>query len=479
MHASSDQMASHQPILTVLHQSQVSPPPATIGNASLPLTSFDILFLLRPPIHHVFFYELSPITKHDFIETIVPKLKHSLSITLQHFFPFAGNLIVYRASTTSATEPQIRYVEGEDSVEVTCAECNLDFKDLTGNHPRNCDKFHHLIPPLGDYSKLLVSDDYIIKIPVFSLQITLFPDHGFSLGMTSHHCLGDASTHFCFLEAWTTIARCGDTDNKLFLRLPIYERVVHNYPELDERFSKGAKVETLFNGGYQPPDLSSSAKNKVRGTFVLPRTIIDQMKKKVWTQEPRIPYVSSVTVTCAYLWRCIAKSREDELELFAILIDCKTRLADKPIPEAYFGNCILGSFTLAKTTLLTGDDGFINAARLLGENLHNMLTDKDGIVAHRIRMMEDNSSAGRMMPTTIIGVSGSPKLKFYDLDFGWGKPKKQEIVSLDYDGSISIDTCKDSDHDLEIGVCLTTTEMQTFVRTFNQGLQHYRSLVRT
>nr|GEZ67676.1 malonyl-coenzyme A:anthocyanin 3-O-glucoside-6''-O-malonyltransferase-like [Tanacetum cinerariifolium] len=163
-------MASH-PILTVLEQSHVTPPPATIAGRSLPLTFFDFLWLREPPVHYAFFYEF-PLTKPQFVETIVPSLKHSLSITLQHFFPFVGKLVLF----PSPKKPEIRYVEG-DSVTVTFAECNLDFDDLTGNHPRDCDKFYHLIPQLGQPVK--TSDN--IKIPVFAIQVTFFANRGFSI----------------------------------------------------------------------------------------------------------------------------------------------------------------------------------------------------------------------------------------------------------------------------------------------------------
>ncbi|KAM0063114.1 putative anthocyanin 6''-O-malonyltransferase [Helianthus debilis subsp. tardiflorus] len=85
----------------------------------------------------------------------------------------------------------------------------------------------------------------------------------------------------------------------------------------------------------------------------------------------------------------------------------------------------------------------------------------------------DNSYADGW-PTRMMGVAGTPKLKFYDLDFGFGKPKKYEIVSIDYNvGSISIRSCRESDEDLEIGLCLSAAEMDLFVSNFNSGLNSY------
>ncbi|KAI3515260.1 hypothetical protein L1887_14080 [Cichorium endivia] len=446
------------PTLTVIEESQVSPPPATVGNRSLPLTFFDYLWLTFAPINTLFFYE-TPITKTQFTETIVPNLKNSLSTTLQHFFPFAGNLIVF---PSLAKNPEIRYVEG-DSVEVTFAECNLDFNDLTGNHPRDCDKFYHLIPLLKRTAK--VSD--FITIPVFSVQVTLFPNCGFSIGMTNHHSLGDASTRFCFLKAWTSIAQSGN--DEVFLAngtLPLYDRVV-KYPKLDESYLKNAKVETL-NEEYQPPSLSGPT-DKVRATFILTRSVVNQLKKFVSTQLPELAYVSSFTVACGYIWSCVAESRNDELEVFGFTIDCKARL-DPPIPAAYFGNCVTFCMAVEKTARLTGKDGFVTAAKLLGETLHKTLTDKDGVVKDFVPLDELFSEG---MPTTVMGVAGTPKLKFYDLDYGWGNPKKHETISIDYNNSISLSACKESNEDLEIGICLSATEMEAFVRIFNHGLEEY------
>ncbi|PWA39876.1 transferase, Chloramphenicol acetyltransferase-like domain protein [Artemisia annua] len=446
-------------ILNVLEQSKVSPPPATVSDTSYPLTFFDILYLLRPPIHFLFFYEL-PLTNTQFLETIVPKLKHSLSITLKHFFPFAGNLIVF---PTSSKIPEMRYAEN-DSVNVTFAECDLDFNDLTGYHPRNCDKFHHLIPQLGEHHEF---SDYL-KIPVFSLQVTNFPNFGISIGMTIHHSLVDASTQFSFLKAWTAITKFGNDESFLASgTLPIYERIV-KYPNLDEALLKRANVETLFNGKYQPPKLPDSA-NRVRATFVMSGTLIDSLKKLVLTKLPTLPYVSSFTVACAYIWCCIAKARTEELHLFLIPLDCRSRM-DPPIPTAYFGNCIWGSITVAETALLRGKEGFITAAKLMGENLHKTLNDKDGVVNEKL--FSDESFSGKK-PLTMISIAGTPKLKLYDIDFGWGKPKKLERVSLDYGASISIDAGKECDKDIEIGVCLTNAQMEVFARNFNLGLEQY------
>ncbi|KAK9056830.1 hypothetical protein SSX86_024194 [Deinandra increscens subsp. villosa] len=339
------QMDTLPPFITFLEHSQVSPPPATVGCKSLPLTFFDIgcLSLPDPIVHTLFFYDF-PITHTHFTQTLVPNLKQSLSITLQHFFPFAGKLTIF---PTPSRTPEIRYVEG-DSVAFTVAECNLDFNDLTGNHPRKCDKFYQLIPLLGRVAK---ASDGSVKIPVFSAQVTLFPDLGISIGMTNYHVLGDASTRFCFLKAWASVARSGGSDEPFLANgtLPIYDRLF-KHPQLDESLLKSAKVET-FNEEYQSPRLSGPT-DKVRATFILTRTVINGLKKLVSTQLPTLAYVSSFTVACAYILNCFPNFDDnDEVVLFAFVVDCRSRM-DPPIPSAYFGNCLMPCLNLARTTTL-------------------------------------------------------------------------------------------------------------------------------
>nr|XP_043633455.1 malonyl-coenzyme A:anthocyanin 3-O-glucoside-6''-O-malonyltransferase-like [Erigeron canadensis] len=450
-------------IVSVFDQCQVSPPPtATIGDTSLVMNYMDISHLTRFPIHLLFFYQLPALTKTHFLKTIVPNLKRSLSITLQHFPPMAGNIIVY-PPTSSTIKPEIRYVKG-DSVKVTFAECNnLDFNYLTGYHPRNCDKFYHLIPPLGDYARI---SDYM-KIPVFAFQVTLFPNCGISIGMTFHHSVGDASTLFCFLNAWTSIAQFGTDESFLAdgTNIPFYGRVINNPPELDAFLSRVTKVETLFGEAYQPPKLCGPT-DRIRATFLLPRTMIDQLKKTVSIQLPTLSYVSSFIVTCAYIWCCLAKAlKDDDRQLFVIPVDARTRL-DPPISATYFGNCLNMCVTHAITNLLKENDGFITAVKLIGENLYDMLNDKEGIL--KINTPEEVRTQG--MPKTMIAISGTPKLRFHDMDFGCGKPKKVETISNDYGLSVSIEAGKESNQDMEISISLMPAQMEAFVTAFNQEL---------
>src|ERR1044072_7504 len=87
------QETSHDDAVMVLQRCEVAPPPGSVPSTTLPLTFFDIPWFYCPPLQRIFFFEFPPPT-HHFLQTALPALKHSLSLTLQHFFPFASNLIL-------------------------------------------------------------------------------------------------------------------------------------------------------------------------------------------------------------------------------------------------------------------------------------------------------------------------------------------------------------------------------------------------
>ncbi|KAI3732204.1 hypothetical protein L1987_63403 [Smallanthus sonchifolius] len=457
-------------MLTVLENCRISPPPATVGHRSLPLTYFDLLFLLHFPINQLFFYEF-PHSRQHFMETIIPNLKHSLSITLQHFFPFTSNLIVFH-NPDHSRKPEIRHVEG-DSVRLTIAECNLDFNDLAGYHPRACDKFYELVPPLGPAVK---GSDFL-AIPLFAVQVTVFENTGISIGITNHHVLCDASTKYEFLKAWTSIARNGTDESFLANQsLPAYERLVEYHESLDRMFMNQPGVESL-KLEYQPRELVGPS-FKTRATLILIKEKISLIKRWVSIQLPALGYVSSFSVVCAYVWSCVAKSRAeveemsgpDELERFVCLADFRSRM-DPPLPQTYFGNCVGPCVAIAKSTLLSGNDGFLIAVESVGQAISKTVKTKDGVLKEAELWFEMLFRLPEQIPAK-IGVAGTPKLKIYDVDFGWGKPKKYETISIDCNGSISVNTSKDSSADLEIGLSLPAKQMDAFIDIFNKGLEN-------
>ena len=69
-----------------------------------------------------------------------------------------------------------------------------------------------------------------------------------------------------------------------------------------------------------------------------------------------------------------------------------------------------------------------------------------------------------------IGVAGSPRFEVYGSDFGWGRPKKVEMVSIEKTAVFGLSDSRNGDG-IEIGFVSKKKTMETFASLFVNGLQ--------
>lgn len=195
-------------------------------------------------------------------------------------------------------------------------------------------------------------------------------------------------------------------------------------------------------------------------------------------QCPKLPHVSSLTVACGYTWACVAKARarssdevdENELQHFVFPVDCRARL-NPPLPENYFGNCIAPCFVAIKSTQLIDDeDGFVAAVNAMGEALGKTLQNEEGVLRGAEKWLSDLESLNK---ERTLGVSASPKFAVYNIDFGFGRLQKREMISIDETNSISLHEGKTNMGDIEVGVALPKMTMDVFASIFANGLKVY------
>ncbi|KAI3795388.1 hypothetical protein L1987_38040 [Smallanthus sonchifolius] len=186
--------------------------------------------------------------------------------------------------------------------------------------------------------------------------------------------------------------------------------------------------------------------------LVLTQAHVNRLKKWLSIQSPTLEYISSFSVACGYVWSCIAKARartgeqkgdndnDNDVEQFICPVDYRSRIHLR-LPPTYSGNCVGPCInTLTKRSLLAGNKGFQTAAEGL-----RACADDWGV--------------------------WDPKDEGYEIDFGWGKPKKHETPSINYNGSISINASKDSPGDIEIGISLPANQMDAFISISRDELE--------
>ncbi|KAK2359541.1 phenolic glucoside malonyltransferase [Trifolium repens] len=476
-------MASPNNHIKIHEQCKVSPHSST--QLSLPLTFFDLIWLRFHPVERIFFYTLPNSQSHpsSFFHNLVPKLKTSLSLTLQHFLPLAGNIVW----PSDSPKPFIQFNANDNGVSLLLAQCDdddIDFnKILEHNSPHEASLSRSFVPHLE-------STDSFASI--ISIQITLFPKSGFSIGISTHHAVLDGKSSTMFVKAWASTCKSLEETKspnlEPFLE-PFLEREVIKDPKdlenvfinswnrISSHFDKSnVKSVKIMSNMFQP-----IIKDSVRATFELTRADLEKLNKRIlskWNnvvegaQEQEHPKkLSSFVLTCSYVSVCIAKaiqqSESDKKQKFSFgfPVDCRDRL-DHPIPKNYFGNCVSNHIVDTEPEDFIKEDGVVIVAKKIYGKIKNMdkgvLDGLDTLIFKLMAMIGEGIKG--------IGVAGSTKFGVYEIDFGFGRPEKVEITSIDRGLTIGLTESKDLKGGVEVGLVLNKHVMDLFHTIFHEGI---------
>ncbi|KAE8736394.1 HXXXD-type acyl-transferase family protein, putative isoform 2 [Hibiscus syriacus] len=395
------------------------PPPGSVPTVSLPLTYYDMPWLSCHNVQRLFFYEFPHPSLH-FMETTLPMLKRSLSLTLQHFFPYAAHIMCPR----SPDKPFIRYTEG-DFVTFTVAESEEDFNHVVADYPRDVELLHPFVPQLPSEE---VTEEGIRVLPILAFRVTVFPNSGICIGSTYCHAIGDGKSFMHFMRSWTSVCRSGATDGDLILEnsLPMINKDVIKDPAgLELAYLKNYWHWVSSRGENSAPTKDIPV-DKVRATFAFDQARIERLKQLVTTGDTEQSHISTFVVTCAFIWVSLIKSKvtpannlsnndddDNKFYYFMFPSDCRNRL-EFPVPSTYFGNCLKPCIVNVKKSELIGEDGIVLAAKAIGRTIKE--AKRSGL-----EWAENPGSAiiERAITGRLTTIAGSPKLGVYDTDFGW------------------------------------------------------------
>ncbi|XP_031288239.1 phenolic glucoside malonyltransferase 1-like [Pistacia vera] len=466
-------MASSSNTVKIQEVFLVTPSSDSTSEFSLPLTLYDTFWFNFPPVERLYFYQITDLTPHFFNSVIFPKLKHTLSLTLLHYLPLSGNLIW----PPDAPKPYI-YYSPNDGVAVTVAESTADFNSLSGNGVHEVVELHPLIP------QLLTSDD---KAAMIAIQITLFPSQGFSIGITTHHAIFDGKSSTTFIKSWAYLCKQGkdQEENPSLLPelIPSFDRTVIKDPTgIDMEYVNNWLAYINTRSLKVLPNIAPNT-DWVRATFELTREDITKIRNQVLfilnkdneKEEDKTPkqlHLSTFLLTLAYVFVCMVKSRRGEDNrsvIFAFTADYRTRL-DPPVPLNYVGNCVMPLLCTATVRDLTEENGVAFVTEKLS---HVVKALERGELEGRKDTLSRMLIALKSMSEGVqaLSVAGSTHFDVYASDFGWGGPKKVEIVSIDRSGAIALAKSRDRSGGVEIGVALKKQEMEVFSALFVGGLK--------
>ncbi|KAJ4835505.1 hypothetical protein Tsubulata_048508, partial [Turnera subulata] len=207
------------PALTHLSDCSIKPQ-YTIEDASKPyyLSAWDLLVLSMHYIQKGLLFAKPPPEEDFKVVGFLEKLKHSLSLTLVHFYPLAGRL-----ATSKADDPDSFYVVYVDCNNSPGARFIHAAIDMTMADILTPTYVPLVVQSFFDHDRALNHDGHVKSL--LSVQVTELID-GIFVGCSMNHCIGDGSSFWHFLNTWSEIFQAQGDSNDLFSisRPPVMKR---------------------------------------------------------------------------------------------------------------------------------------------------------------------------------------------------------------------------------------------------------------
>ncbi|KAK8465362.1 hypothetical protein PHAVU_009G066200 [Phaseolus vulgaris] len=370
------------------------------------LTPWDIAMLSMHYIQKglLFRKPATLVDRQDFIENLLKKLKHSLSLTLFHFYPLAGHLVTNKGPSSCTI-----FVDGnnKDGARFIYATLDLTIFDILS--PVD-------VPPIVhsffDHHKAVNHDGH--TMPLLSIKVTELLD-GVFIGCSMNHAIGDGTSYWNFFNTWSEIFLAqaqGHEYGVSISRHPIHNRwfpdgcgplinlPFKHHDEFISRFEAPKMRERIFHFSAE-----SIAKLKARAN-----------------SDSKTTKISSFQSLSAHVWRCITRARHlphDEITSCKLAINNRARM-EPPLPYEYFGNLI----------------GVVSAGTTAGELLENDL----GWAAWKVHLAVANQNdrvvrdavkewlqrpvvyqLGVHFDSCSVTMSSSPRFDMYGNEFGMGR----------------------------------------------------------
>uniref|UniRef100_A0A0D9YSD4 Uncharacterized protein n=1 Tax=Oryza glumipatula TaxID=40148 RepID=A0A0D9YSD4_9ORYZ len=136
------------------------------------------------------------------------------------------------------------------------------------------------------------------------------------------------------------------------------------------------------------------------------------------------------------------------------------------VPDKYLGNCVGPCFASAPRTDIAaaGADGLFAACSAIAAAVDEG-TRYDPGYWDRCREQSLEVSTSGAPP---LSVAGSPRFRVYDVDFGFGRPAKVDVVSVAKTGAMSV--AEGRGGGIEVGIALPPERMERFRRCFGEDV---------
>lgn len=117
---------------------------------------------------------------------------------------------------------------------------------------------------------------------------------------------------------------------------------------------------------------------------------------------------------------------------------------------------------------LVAEDGVVAAAEAVAKGIRERVSERKNILEDAENWVAETGSI--FQQHSVLSVSGSARVDLYGADFGWGKARKLEVLSIDGEKfAMSLSKSREFEGGLEIGMSLPMVRMEAFAAAFAHG----------
>ncbi|ESW08697.1 hypothetical protein PHAVU_009G066800 [Phaseolus vulgaris] len=414
------------------------------------LTPWDIAML---SVHYIqkgllFSKPATLVDQQYFMENLLKKLKHSLSLTLSHFYPLSGRLVTHKTQQPPSYTVSVD-CNNSDGARFIYATLDVTISDLLS--PVDTPSVFH---SFFDHHKALNHDGH--TMPLLSIQVTELVD-GVFIGCSMNHSLGDGTSYWNFFNTWSQIFQAQSQAERCEYDVPISRQPIHN-----RWFPNNCRPPISLPFKHHEEFIERSEKTTLlrERVFHFSAESIAKLKAKA-NSESNTTQISSFQSLSALVWRSITRARSppsDQITICRLAANSRSRM-EPPLPEEYFGNCIHAvSAETTKGELLENDLGW--AAWKLHMAVANL---SNRVVLQYLQEWLESPliyQMGRFFDPYCVMMGSSPRFNMYGSEFGMGKAVAARSGHANkFDGKVSSYPGREGGGSIDLEVCLLPHSM--------------------